>query len=138
MNNYIATGRVATTPKFGTTQNGTSKLTFTFIAGSRIKEGENYLSFSVQAVIYGKPAETLYDTLSKGSPLSLAGDLGTRSYEDENGEKKYFTFLLVDKYDYGESLEMALMRKNKNQKALNEEEQNFPPVGRDMDDYINE
>lgn len=133
MNNYIATGRVANEPVFGKTQNQNPKLTFTFIAKSRIKEGDEYLTFAVPAIVYGKPAETLYDTLSKGSPLTLSGDLGTRIYADENGEKRYYTFLLVDKYDYGESLEMALSRKNRNQKA-EDQTQDYPPVGRDMDE----
>lgn len=133
MNNYIATGRVANEPVFGKTQNQKPKLTFTFIAKSRIKEGDEYLTFAVPVIIYGKPAETLYDTLSKGSPLTLSGDLGTRIYADENGEKRYYTFLQVDKYDYGESLEMALSRKNRNQKA-EDETQDYPPVGRDMDE----
>ncbi|MDM7659352.1 single-stranded DNA-binding protein [Lactococcus lactis] len=133
MNNYIATGRVANEPIFGKTQSGKSKLTFTFISGSRIKEGNEYLNFTVSAVIYGKPAETLYDTLSKGSPLTLSGDLGTRIYADENGEKRYYTFLQVDKYDYGESLEMALSRKNRNQR-IEDDTQVYPPVGRDMDE----
>lgn len=137
MNNYFATGRVANEPKIGATQNGKSKLTFTFIAGSRIKDGDGYLSFSVSATVYGKPAETLYDTLSKGSPLTVAGDLGTRAYVDENGEKRYFTFLLIDKYDYGESLEMALSRKNRNQK-LADEAQIYPPVGHDRNDENDE
>lgn len=133
MNNYIATGRVANEPVFGKTQNQKPKLTFTFIAKSRIKEGDEYLTFAVPAIVYGKPAETFYDTLSKGSPLTLSGDLGTRIYADENGEKRYYTFLQVDKYDYGESLEMALSRKNRNQKA-EDQTQDYPPVGRDMDD----
>ena len=91
------------------------------------------MNFTVSAVIYGKPAETLYDTLSKGSPLTLSGDLGTRIYADENGEKRYYTFLQVDKYDYGESLEMALSRKNRNQR-IEDDTQVYPPVGRDMDE----
>lgn len=137
MNNYIATGRVANEPILGQTKNNVSKLTFVFIAKSRIKEGEAFLNFSVQAVVYGKPAETLFDTLSKGSPLTLSGDLGTRNYADDKGEKRYYTYFLVDKYDYGESLEMALSRKSRNNKMA-ESNNEYPPVGKNWDEIIDE
>ncbi len=42
-------------------------------------------------VVWGKQAETCAEYLSKGSKVYIEGRLQTRSWEDNNGQKKYTT-----------------------------------------------
>lgn len=42
-------------------------------------------------VAWGKLAESIGTQLKKGTELFLEGKISNRSYEDKNGQKKYFT-----------------------------------------------
>ena len=42
-------------------------------------------------VAWGKLAQTMNEYLKKGDKVGIAGRLVTRSYEDTEGQKKYFT-----------------------------------------------
>jgi single-strand DNA-binding protein len=46
-------------------------------------------------VVWGKTADIAERYLHKGSELAIEGKLTYRSYEDKNGDKKYFTEILV-------------------------------------------
>lgn len=67
--------------------------------------------------------------LMVGSPLSVQGEFGTRPYQ-KDGKTQYYTFLRLDKYERLENKEQAAQRKNKNN-----EESDYPRVGRDEFDY---
>lgn len=47
-------------------------------------------------VAWGKTAEIIEKYVSKGKELALEGKLTHRSYEDKNGDKRYFTEVVVD------------------------------------------
>jgi len=49
-------------------------------------------------VIWGKPAEMLSKYTDKGSEVGIEGKLTNRSYTDKNGEKKYFTEIVVNEF----------------------------------------
>ena len=46
-------------------------------------------------VAWGKSAELVEEYLSKGSEIALEGKLTSRSYEAKDGEKKYFTEIVM-------------------------------------------
>lgn len=48
-----------------------------------------------QAVAWGKLADVVEKYVSKGRELALEGKLLHRSYEDRNGEKKYYTEVVI-------------------------------------------
>ena len=47
-------------------------------------------------VAWGKQAEIAEKYLKKGSEISIEGKLTNRSYEDKNGEKHYFTEVVIN------------------------------------------
>ncbi len=49
-------------------------------------------------VAWGKTAEFVEKYLSKGKEVALEGKLTHRSYEDKNGDKKYFTEVVADEF----------------------------------------
>lgn len=49
-------------------------------------------------VVWGKIAEIAEKYLQKGSELAVEGKLTYRSYDDKNGEKKYYTEIVVNEF----------------------------------------
>jgi len=47
-------------------------------------------------VAWGKTAEIIEKYVNKGKEIAVEGKLNHRSYEDKNGEKKYFTEVVVN------------------------------------------
>ncbi len=47
-------------------------------------------------VAWGKTAEIIEKYVTKGKEIAIEGKLTHRSYEDKNGEKKYYTEVVAD------------------------------------------
>ena len=83
---FIASGRVAFIPNdaVGQTQNGHASFKFEFVCDSSMTDDTNKpipSFFHVQ--VYGKQAELMAQSLSKGSPILLKGEIIQRPYDDE-------------------------------------------------------
>ena len=46
-------------------------------------------------IAWGKTAETIEKFVGKGKEIAIQGKLTHRSYDDKNGDKKYFTEVVV-------------------------------------------
>ena len=49
---------------------------------------------------FGKQAETMSKFLKKGSEVLIQGRLQTRSWEDNEGKKRYATDVIVDSFEF--------------------------------------
>ena len=47
-------------------------------------------------VVWGKTADVVEKYLQKGNEIAIDGKIQYRTYEDKNGEKKYFTEIAVN------------------------------------------
>lgn len=47
-------------------------------------------------VAWGKTAEVIEKYVTKGKEIAIEGKLSHRSYEDKNGEKRYFTEVIAN------------------------------------------
>lgn len=65
-------------------------------------DGEPRTQF-IRCVAFGKGAEVLNQFTGKGSPLCVCGRLNNSSYEDEKGETKWSTQVMVDDFDFAGS-----------------------------------
>jgi single-strand DNA-binding protein len=54
----------------------------------------------VKIVAFGKKAEVLAKYLDKGSLIYIEGEIQTRSWEDNDGNKKYATEILVGDFQF--------------------------------------
>lgn len=61
--------------------------------------GEREADF-INCVIWGKPAETLGNTVSKGQRLMIEGRLQIRSYDGKDGQKHWMTEVVVANFEY--------------------------------------
>lgn len=111
-NKTILIGRLVATPEMVKTPNDKSVARVTVAVNRRFKskDGEREADF-VNVVFWGHLAETLASYGTKGSLISLDGELRTRSYE-KDGQKHYMTEVLGQSFQLLESRAQRAMREN--------------------------
>ncbi|WP_438836082.1 single-stranded DNA-binding protein [Streptococcus pluranimalium] len=111
-NKTILIGRLVATPEMVKTPNDKSVARVTVAVNRRFKskDGEREADF-VNVVFWGRLAETLASYGTKGSLISLDGELRTRSYE-KDGQKHYMTEVLGQSFQFLESRAQRAMREN--------------------------
>jgi len=90
-NKVIMIGRLTSTPELHKTNNDKSVARATIAINRRFKDqnGERETDF-INIVVWGKLAETLASYATKGSLISVDGELRTRKFE-KNGQTNYVT-----------------------------------------------
>ena len=104
INKVVLIGRLTADPalKF-TPGNGTAVATFTLAVDRRFKkEGQQSADF-IPVVVWGKLAENTSNYMKKGSQLSVAGRIETRSYEAKDGGRRYVTEVVADEVKFLDS-----------------------------------
>ncbi|MGT2949010.1 single-stranded DNA-binding protein [Streptococcus devriesei] len=111
-NKVILIGRLTATPEIVKTSNDKTVTRVTLAVNRRFKgqDGERQADF-IQVVFWGKLAETLVSYSSKGSLLSLDGELRTRRYE-KDGMTHFVTEVLGHSFQLLESRAQRAMREN--------------------------
>lgn len=97
MNKVILMGRLTDDIKAEGKKNKYANFTLAVRDGVD-QDGEAKAQF-IRCVIFNKGAEVLEQYTSKGSPLCISGRLANSSYEDEEGETRYSTNVIVDDFD---------------------------------------
>ena len=96
-NRVILIGRLTADPELKSTASGKSVATFR-LATNRVwtdQQGKkNEASEFHNIVLWGRPAEVVKQFCAKGSELMVEGRISTRTWEDQNGAKRY-TFEIV-------------------------------------------
>lgn len=111
-NKVIIIGRLTATPELHKTTNEKSVARATVAINRRYKgqNGEREADF-VNIVVWGKLAETLASYATKGSLISIDGELRTRRYE-KNGSNHYVTEVLCQSFQLLESRAQRALREN--------------------------
>ena len=111
-NKVILIGRIVATPELHKTNNDKSVSRATIAINRRFKDqnGEREADF-INIVVWGKLAETLASYASKGSLISVDGELRTRKFE-KNGQTNYVTEVLATGFQLLESRAQRAMREN--------------------------
>ncbi|WP_392888770.1 single-stranded DNA-binding protein [Eubacterium limosum] len=100
MNKVILVGRLTRDPELRTTGSGKSVATFSLAVDRRYKaEGQPTADF-FNIVAWGKQAETICQYLDKGRQIALTGRLQSRSYDAQDGTKKYVTEVILEEFDF--------------------------------------
>lgn len=97
MNKVILIGRCTKDPELRYTPgNGTAVTTLTLAVDNyNSKSGEKSADF-IPVVIWGKQAENTAQYMSKGSQIAISGRIQTRSYDAQDGSKRYVTEVVAD------------------------------------------
>ena len=97
MNKAIIIGRLTRDPEMRTTTSGTNSTSFT-VAVSRNytgANGERETDF-LNCVAWRKQAENIAKYCTKGSQVAVEGRIQTRSYDAQDGTKRYVTEIIAD------------------------------------------
>ncbi|HES5146928.1 TPA: single-stranded DNA-binding protein [Streptococcus pyogenes] len=111
-NKVIAIGRLVAKPELGKTATDKHVARLSLAVNRRFKNasGEREADF-ISIVVWGKLAETLVSYASKGSLMSIDGELRTRKY-DKDGQVHYVTEVLCQSFQLLESRAQRAMREN--------------------------
>ncbi|PKM70858.1 MAG: single-stranded DNA-binding protein [Firmicutes bacterium HGW-Firmicutes-17] len=101
MNKVILVGRLTRDPEVKNTTTGKSVATFTLAVDRRFKnaDGKKEADF-VPIVVWGKQAEFAGQYLSKGSQIGVSGRLQVRSYDAQDGQRRYVTEVVADEINF--------------------------------------
>ena len=104
LNNAVIMGRLVADPELRTTGNGNSVTTFTVAVDRRfVRQGEERQTDFIDIVAWRQTAEFISKYFKKGSMVALEGSIQTRSWDDQDGKKRYATDVVVNQVYFAES-----------------------------------
>ena len=97
MNRVILIGNLANDPESRTTQSGITQCSFRLAVQRRFKgaNGERETDF-LPVVCWRQTAEFAQRYLAKGRKVAVEGSIQTRSYDAQDGSKRYVTEIIAD------------------------------------------
>ncbi len=133
INRAILVGRLTKDPELRHTANDIPVATFTLAINRPFsnQSGEREADF-IPCVVWRRQAETVDRFLSKGSLVGVEGRIQTRSYDDQDGNRRYITEIVCDSVQFLET------------KAMSENQQDESPTrsetqkSRPQDDIVSE
>ena len=105
MNKVILLGRLTKNPEIRYSQaNNTIIANFTLAVNRRyVKQGEERQTDFINIVVYSKLAEFAQKYLKTGLQICISGRMQTRTYEDNNGQRRYITEIIAEEIDFADS-----------------------------------
>ncbi|MBR5236007.1 MAG: single-stranded DNA-binding protein [Clostridia bacterium] len=104
MNKVVLVGRLARDPELRTTQSGTPVVSFTVACDRRFaRQGEERQADFIGCVAWNKTAEFISRYFTKGMRIALDGRIQTRTYDDQSGNKRYITEVVVEDVEFAQS-----------------------------------
>ena len=104
MNKVILIGNLAADPESRTTQSGVAQCTLRLAVQRRFanQQGVREADFFT-VVCWRQTAEFCSRFLSKGRKIAVEGSLQTRSYDAQDGSKRYVTEIIADNVEFCDS-----------------------------------
>ena len=104
MNKVILIGRLTKDPELRKTPNGTSVCQFTLAVNRPFQgqNGEKQADF-ISCMAWKVQAENLCKYIKKGGLIAISGNIQARSYDDNNGVKRYVTEVVCENISFLEA-----------------------------------
>ena len=101
MNKVLLIGNLTKDPELSTTTNGVSLCRFSLAVQRRFagQDGEREADF-INIVVWRAQADNCYKYLKKGSKCGVVGSLQTRSYDAQDGTKRYSTDVVAEEVEF--------------------------------------
>ncbi|MBR2572400.1 MAG: single-stranded DNA-binding protein [Clostridia bacterium] len=101
MNKAILIGRLTRDPETRTTQSGVTRTTFTLAVDRRFpnQQGVREADF-INIVAWRQLADLCGRYLTKGRQAAVIGQIQTRSYDAQDGTKRYVTEVVADEVEF--------------------------------------
>lgn len=124
MNKAILIGNLTRDPEITTTQNGVSVTKFTLAVQRRFAnaDGEREADF-INIVAWRTLAEHCHKYLKKGNKAAVVGYIQTRTYEANDGTKRYATDVVADEVEFLTPRNSDTGFYNESPKAQNDKEE---------------
>lgn len=100
MNKVYLIGNLTRDPEINTTASGIQMCRFSIAVGRRFKnaDGENETDF-FNIIAWRSTADFCGKYLHKGSKVAVIGSIQNRSYEAEDGSKRYYTDIIAEEVE---------------------------------------
>lgn len=101
MNKVFLIGRLVRDPELHYTSSNIPVATFSLAVNRNFtnQNGEREADF-INIVVWRKQAENCKNYINQGSQVAIDGRLQTRSYDDQNGQKRYVTEVVADNVQF--------------------------------------
>ncbi len=102
LNRVVLVGRLTKDPEIRYTQSNTPIASFTIAVNRQFSNsatGERDTDF-IPVVVWRKQAENVKSFVHKGSLVAVDGRIQTRTYDDQNGVRKYVTEVVADNVSF--------------------------------------
>lgn len=100
MNNVFLIGRIANDLELKEVGDG-KVVNFSLAVNKGVKNSEgNYEADFFQIVVWNKTAENLVEYCKKGDQIAVSGRLQNRSYDTDNGFKRYVTEIIASNIQF--------------------------------------
>jgi len=105
MNKVILMGRLTKDPEVRYTQNTNTLVSSFSLAVNRkfVKQGEERQADFINVVAWNKLGEFCSKYFKKGQQVAITGRLQTRTWEDQEGKKRYVTEVIADEAFFADS-----------------------------------
>ena len=104
MNRVVLVGRLVKDPELRTTPSGVSVCNFTVACDRRFaRQGEERQADFINCIAWRQTGEFVSKYFVKGNRIALDGSIQTRSWDDQNGNKRYATEVVVDHVEFAQS-----------------------------------
>lgn len=108
MNKAIIIGNLVREPEFRRTQTGVSVCSFTVAVNRRFADNDGQRAADyIPVVVWRGLAENCAQYLHKGSKVGVVGSIQTRSYEAQDGSKRYVTEIVADNVEFLSPLQQS-------------------------------
>ena len=120
MNKVILIGRLTKDPDVRTTSNQAAFCNFTIAVDRKFKDqnGQRQADF-INCIAWRQTATFIGNYFRKGSKIAVVGSLQTRTYDDNQGQKRYVTEVVVDEVEFADSANSAQKTPNGGAAASN-------------------
>lgn len=100
MNKVILIGNLTKDPELSTTNSGINYCRFTLAVPKRfVSNGDRDAEF-INIIVWRVQADNCHKYLKKGSKACVVGNLQTRSYDAQDGTKRYVTEVVAEEVEF--------------------------------------
>lgn len=113
MNRVVLVGRLTRDPELRNTNSGVPVATFTLAINRRFanQNGDAEADY-INCIAFNKSAENLTRYIRKGGLVGVEGRIQTRTYDAQDGSKRYITEVVCDNVSFLESKGASQSRSN--------------------------
>lgn len=123
MNKFNGIGRLTKDAELTTTTNGVNVARFTIAINRKFRNADgDYEADFINCVAWRNTADLISKYTKKGDRIGICGSVQTRSFDAQDGTKRYVTEIVVDEIEFLEKKEVT---NNENLEPINESDLPF-------------